>query len=91
MMHRLTRELPDKTFIAGRTGNYRCNDCRFMKMNRVKICSSAYDLRVQKLLWMLKLSNNQNSLLKKCSSGATESFESTIFITKIFISGRGKS
>ncbi|MAK45966.1 MAG: quinolinate synthase [Opitutae bacterium] len=36
MMHRLTRELPDKTFIAGPTGNCACNDCRFMKMNTVK-------------------------------------------------------
>lgn len=35
MMHRLTRELPDKSFIAGPTGNCACNDCRFMKMNTV--------------------------------------------------------
>ena len=35
MMHRLTRELPDKTFIAGPTGHCSCNDCRFMKMNTV--------------------------------------------------------
>lgn len=35
MMHRLTRELPDKTFIAGPTGHCSCNDCRFMKMNNV--------------------------------------------------------
>ena len=35
MMHRLTHELPDKTFIAGRTGNCACNDCRFMKMNTI--------------------------------------------------------
>ena len=33
MMHRLTRELPEKTFIAGPTGHCACNDCRFMKMN----------------------------------------------------------
>ncbi|MEC8013889.1 MAG: quinolinate synthase NadA [Verrucomicrobiota bacterium] len=33
MMHRLTRELPDKTFVAGPTGHCACNDCRFMKMN----------------------------------------------------------
>lgn len=33
MMHRLTRELPHKSFIAGPTGNCACNDCRFMKMN----------------------------------------------------------
>ncbi len=35
MMHRLTRELPDKSFIAGPTGNCACNDCRFMKMNTI--------------------------------------------------------
>ena len=35
MMHRLTRELPEKSFIAGPTGNCACNDCRFMKMNTV--------------------------------------------------------
>jgi quinolinate synthase len=35
MMHRLTRELPDKAFIAGPTGNCACNDCRFMKMNTI--------------------------------------------------------
>ena len=33
MMHRLTRELPDKYFVAGPTGHCACNDCRFMKMN----------------------------------------------------------
>ena len=33
MMHRLTRELPDKSFVAGPTGYCACNDCRFMKMN----------------------------------------------------------
>ena len=35
MMHRLTRELPHNSFIAGPTGNCACNDCRFMKMNTV--------------------------------------------------------
>ena len=33
MMHRLTRELPEKTFVAGPTDHCACNDCRFMKMN----------------------------------------------------------
>ena len=33
MMHRLTRELPDKSFVAGPTSHCACNDCRFMKMN----------------------------------------------------------
>jgi len=35
MMHRLTRELPEKTFIAGPTDHCSCNDCRFMKMNTI--------------------------------------------------------
>ena len=35
MMHRLTRELPDKAFVAGPTGNCACNDCRYMKMNTI--------------------------------------------------------
>lgn len=33
MMHRLTRELPEKQFVAGPTGHCACNDCRYMKMN----------------------------------------------------------
>ncbi len=33
MMHRLTRELPGKQFVAGPTGHCTCNDCRYMKMN----------------------------------------------------------
>jgi len=33
MMHRLTRELPDRQFVAGPTGHCACNDCRYMKMN----------------------------------------------------------
>ncbi len=44
MMHRLTRELPEKSFIAGPTGNCACNDCRFMKMNTVpKLLSCLQD------------------------------------------------
>jgi len=35
MMHRLTRELPNKSFVAGPTGHCACNDCRFMKMNTI--------------------------------------------------------
>ena len=35
MMHRLTREIPNKTFVAGPTGHCACNDCRFMKMNTI--------------------------------------------------------
>ena len=33
MMHRLTRELPNKQFVAGPTGHCACNDCRYMKLN----------------------------------------------------------
>jgi len=36
MMHRLVRELPDKTFVAGPTDHCACNDCRFMKMNTIE-------------------------------------------------------
>ncbi len=35
MIHRLQREIPDKTFIAGPTNTCACNDCRFMKMNTI--------------------------------------------------------
>ena len=33
MIHRLQREIPNKTFIAGPTNTCACNECRFMKMN----------------------------------------------------------
>jgi quinolinate synthase len=36
MLHRLRREVPEKTFIAGPTDNCACNDCRFMKMNTIE-------------------------------------------------------
>ncbi|MEY3000739.1 MAG: hypothetical protein RL648_953, partial [Verrucomicrobiota bacterium] len=36
MIHRLQRELPHKTFIAGPTEHCACNDCRFMKMNTLE-------------------------------------------------------
>jgi quinolinate synthase len=36
MIHRLQREIPDKTFIAGPTESCACNDCRFMKMNTLE-------------------------------------------------------
>ena len=36
MLHRLQREIPDKTFIAGPTDTCACNDCRFMKMNTIE-------------------------------------------------------
>ncbi len=36
MLHRLRKEAPTKTFIAGPTDNCACNDCRFMKMNTIE-------------------------------------------------------
>lgn len=36
MIHRLRRELPHKTFVAGPTENCGCNDCRFMKLNTLE-------------------------------------------------------
>jgi len=36
MLHRLRRELPHKTFIAGPTDNCACNECRFMKLNTLE-------------------------------------------------------
>lgn len=36
MIHRLRREVPEKTFIAGPTDSCACNDCRFMKMNTIE-------------------------------------------------------
>ncbi len=36
MLHRLRREVPEKTFIAGPTDSCACNDCRYMKMNTIE-------------------------------------------------------
>ncbi len=36
MLHRLSRELPDKAFIAGPTDQCACNDCRYMKRNTIE-------------------------------------------------------
>ncbi|MGB8356726.1 MAG: quinolinate synthase NadA [Chthoniobacteraceae bacterium] len=36
MLHRLRREIPGKTFIAGPTDQCACADCRFMKMNTLE-------------------------------------------------------
>ena len=36
MLHRLRREVPGKTFIAGPTDTCACNDCRFMKLNTIE-------------------------------------------------------
>ena len=35
MIHRLQKEIPNKTFIAGPTDTCACNECRYMKMNTV--------------------------------------------------------
>jgi len=36
MLHRLHREVPHKTFIAGPTNTCACNDCRYMKLNTIE-------------------------------------------------------
>jgi len=36
MLHRLRREIPGKTFIAGPTDACSCADCRYMKMNTLE-------------------------------------------------------
>lgn len=36
IIHRLRREVPGKTFIAGPTEHCACNECRFMKMNTLE-------------------------------------------------------
>jgi quinolinate synthase len=36
MLHRLRREMPEKTFIPGPTDSCACADCRFMKMNTLE-------------------------------------------------------
>jgi quinolinate synthase len=36
MIHRLRREVLNKTFIAAPTDRCSCNDCRFMKMNTLE-------------------------------------------------------
>jgi quinolinate synthase len=36
MLHRLKKEIPAKTFIAGPTERCACAECRFMKMNTLE-------------------------------------------------------
>ncbi len=36
MIHRLRREVPDKSFVAGPTAHCACNDCRYMKLNTLE-------------------------------------------------------
>jgi len=46
MIHRLQKEVPEKTFIAGPTETCACNDCRFMKMNTLeKVRDALKDMR----------------------------------------------
>jgi quinolinate synthase len=40
MLHRLKKEIPDKTFIPGPTENCFCGECRYMKKNTLE---KAYD------------------------------------------------
>ena len=48
MIHRLQREVPNKTFIAGPTDSCACNECRFMKMNTIeKLRDCLYELSPQ--------------------------------------------
>lgn len=45
MLHRLQKDVPHKTFIAGPTNTCACNDCRFMKMNTIeKVRNALRDL-----------------------------------------------
>jgi quinolinate synthase len=41
MLHRLKKEIPDKTFIPGPTDNCFCGECRFMKMNTLEKAHNA--------------------------------------------------
>ncbi|MCC5835496.1 MAG: quinolinate synthase NadA [Opitutales bacterium] len=36
MIHRLRRDIPNKTFVAGPTDRCACNDCRYMKLNTLQ-------------------------------------------------------
>jgi quinolinate synthase len=43
MLHRLKKELPDKTFIAGPTDTCSCNECEYMKKNTLENCVAALE------------------------------------------------
>jgi len=46
MLHRLRREIPEKTFIPGPTDHCACADCRYMKMNTLeKLRDCLHDLQ----------------------------------------------
>jgi quinolinate synthase len=51
MLHRLRREIPEKTFIPGPTDHCACADCRYMKMNTLeKLRDCLRDLAPQIIL-----------------------------------------
>jgi quinolinate synthase len=50
MLHRLEREIPEKTFIAGPTDKCACSDCRFMKLNtleKLRDCLKKLEPRIE--------------------------------------------
>ena len=51
MLHRLRKEIPTKTFLAGPTETCACNDCHFMKMNTLeKLYNCLRDLQPEILI-----------------------------------------
>lgn len=43
MLHRLKKEIPNKTFIPGPTDTCSCNECSFMKKNTIEKCVAALE------------------------------------------------
>ena len=43
MLHRLRREMPEKTFIPGPTDHCACGECRYMKMNTLEKAVAALE------------------------------------------------
>ncbi len=43
MLHRLRKEIPGKTFIAGPTDTCSCNECEYMKKNTLEKCVAALE------------------------------------------------
>lgn len=50
MLHRLRRELPHKSFIAGPTDHCACADCRYMKMNTLEKLIAALETESPEIL-----------------------------------------
>ena len=51
MLHRLSKEIPDKLFIPGPTENCFCGECRYMKMNTLeKACDALRNMEPEILL-----------------------------------------